>query len=79
MEVRASSKATSSSPISQVWERRTPSKLLTHRPSTPFLLGPKRPLRVAKAGCAAMLHFLLLPMVRLNSHYLSGLPVQITG
>lgn len=79
--MRASSRATFSSPISQVWERRTPSRLLTHRPSTPFPLGPRRPLIVAKGDRTARLHFLRLPMVRLNSRRascLQGRAVQIT-
>lgn len=57
--------STSCPPISQVWDLRTPSKLLTHRPSTPFLLWPERPLMVAKGFRATRLHFLCLPMFRL--------------
>lgn len=70
-DVRISSKATSSSPISQMWDLRTPRRLLTHRPSTPFLLGPKRPLIVAREERAAELHFFRLHMFRLNSQWAS--------
>lgn len=61
----SSSSATPSDPISQVWDLRTPSKLLTHKPSTPFLLWPQWPLMVAKGFRAARFHFLCLPMFRL--------------